>query len=72
MENGLPLETTRSLVENENYGVNKEDEKDLKKNTVHLTNNDGVEFGENVGCLQVGKKGKSFSPRNTRIHSIPK
>lgn len=34
LENGLPPETIMSLVENENYGAHKVDEKELMENTV--------------------------------------
>ena len=34
LENGLPSETIMSLVENENYGAHKVDEKELMKNTM--------------------------------------
>jgi len=54
--NGLPPETIMSLVENENYGAHKVDEKDLMKNTVCMKNNE-LKFALNVGWIQVGKKG---------------
>jgi len=34
LENELPSETIMSLVENENYGAHKVDEKELMKNTM--------------------------------------
>ena len=40
LENGLPPETIMSLVENENYGAHKVDEKDLMKNTVCMKNDE--------------------------------
>ena len=72
MENGLPLETTRNLVEKENAWENQGDEKNSKKNIVHLMKNNLLEFAENVGWIQVGKKGKKKSPSNIRSHSISK
>ena len=72
MENRSSLETTRNNVENETSWVDQVDEEDLKNMIMHFPKNDPPKFAENVGWIQVGKKGKSFSPRNTRIHSIPK
>jgi len=40
LENGLPPETIMSLVENENYGSHKVDEKDLMKNTTCVKNDE--------------------------------
>jgi len=63
LENGFPMETIMSLVENENYGAHKVDEKYLMKNTVCMKNYE-PKFAKNVGWIQVGKKGKkNFSKK---------
>lgn len=72
VENGLPQGATRNLVEKENSWEDQADEKNFKKNTVHLMKKDSLEFAENGGWIQVGKKGVSFSSRKIGSHSISK
>lgn len=71
MENGSPPETIKNIIEKGTSWVDQANEEDFKNIIVQLSKNDPSEFAENVGWIQVGKKGKK-SPRKTRSQTRSK
>lgn len=72
MENGSPLEATRNNVGKETSWANQGDEEEFKKNIMHLLKNGPSKSAENMDWTQFGKKGKSISPRKSRIQTKSK